>query len=70
MNESKSTPLILFVKDIEKSVVGNGDAYAAFKSKLENLPDNFIVIGSHTQLDNRKEKVIRHLLLLHYIVNC
>ncbi|KAI9180491.1 hypothetical protein LWI28_005321 [Acer negundo] len=56
LNESKSTPLILFVKDIEKSVVGNGDAYAAFKSKLENLPSNFIVIGSHTQLDNRKEK--------------
>ncbi|KAL5795587.1 hypothetical protein ACOSQ2_000407 [Xanthoceras sorbifolium] len=56
LNESKSSPLILFVKDIEKSVVGNVDAYAAFKSKLENLPSNFIVIGSHTQLDNRKEK--------------
>lgn len=56
LNESKSRPLILFVKDIEKSMVGNQDAYSALKSKLDNLPDRIIVIGSHTQMDNRKEK--------------
>ncbi|XP_059659545.1 uncharacterized protein LOC132306240 [Cornus florida] len=55
-NESKSTPLILFVKDLEKSLVGNSEAYAAFKSKLENLMGNVVVIASHTQTDNRKEK--------------
>ncbi|XP_060961644.1 uncharacterized protein LOC115698051 [Cannabis sativa] len=55
-NESKNTPLILFVKDIEKAMVGNSDAYAILKNKLENLPENVVVIGSHTQLDNRKEK--------------
>uniref|UniRef100_A0A5B7A5E1 AAA+ ATPase domain-containing protein n=1 Tax=Davidia involucrata TaxID=16924 RepID=A0A5B7A5E1_DAVIN len=55
-NESKSSPLILFVKDIEKSMAGNSEAYAAFKCKLENLPENIVVIASHTQMDNRKEK--------------
>ncbi|KAJ8898604.1 hypothetical protein K2173_004217 [Erythroxylum novogranatense] len=56
LNESKSTPLVLFLKDIEKSIVGNQDTYSGLKSKLENLPDRVIVIGSHTQMDNRKEK--------------
>lgn len=56
LNESKEGPLILFVKDIEKSMVGNQDAYTALRSKLENLPDRVIVIGSHTLMDNRKEK--------------
>ncbi|KAF3436432.1 hypothetical protein FNV43_RR23524 [Rhamnella rubrinervis] len=55
-NESTSIPLILFVKDIEKSMGGISDAYAVFKSKLENLPQRVVIIGSHTQLDNRKEK--------------
>ncbi|KAJ8749618.1 hypothetical protein K2173_026267 [Erythroxylum novogranatense] len=54
--ESKNTPLVLFLKDIEKSVVGNQDAYSGLKSKIETLPDRVIVIGSHTQMDNRKEK--------------
>lgn len=56
-NESKNISLILFVKDIEKAMVGNSDAYTILKNKLENLPENVVVIGSHTQLDNRKEKV-------------
>lgn len=49
------------MKDAEKSIVGNGDSYS-FKSKLENLPDNVVVIGSYTQNDSRKEKVIFFLL--------
>ncbi|XVF21951.1 hypothetical protein REPUB_Repub12eG0133400 [Reevesia pubescens] len=56
LNESKSTPFILFLKDIEKSMAGNTDVYASLKSKVENLPANVVVIGSHTQMDNRKEK--------------
>ncbi|XWS36187.1 hypothetical protein CRYUN_Cryun20dG0063900 [Craigia yunnanensis] len=56
LNESKISPLILFVKDIEKSIAGNTDVYASFKSEVENLPANVVVIGSHTQMDNRKEK--------------
>ncbi|KAJ9187765.1 hypothetical protein P3X46_003186 [Hevea brasiliensis] len=56
LNESKQGPLILFLKDIEKSLVGNQDAYTALRSKFENLPDRVTVIGSHTQMDSRKEK--------------
>ncbi|XP_062169766.1 uncharacterized protein LOC133875603 isoform X2 [Alnus glutinosa] len=55
-SESRSSPFILFMKDAEKSMVGNGDSYSTFKSKLEKLPDNVVVIGSHTHIDNRKEK--------------
>ncbi|KAL7198933.1 hypothetical protein ACSBR2_021263 [Camellia fascicularis] len=55
-NESKNGSLIIFLKDTEKSVAGNPETYAAFKSKLECLPENVVVIASHTQMDNRKEK--------------
>ncbi|XP_043710642.1 uncharacterized protein LOC122659609 [Telopea speciosissima] len=54
--ESGSSPLILFIKDIEKSMAVNPEANANLKSKLENLPENVVVFGSHTQMDNRKEK--------------
>ncbi|KAJ4838488.1 hypothetical protein Tsubulata_021088 [Turnera subulata] len=53
---SRNSPFILFMKDAEKSIVGNSDSYSAFKSRLEKLPDNVVVIGSHTQTDSRKEK--------------
>ncbi|XP_050936082.1 uncharacterized protein LOC103484405 isoform X13 [Cucumis melo] len=55
-SESRNCPFILFMKDAEKSLVGNLDSYSTFKSRLEKLPDNVIVIGSHTHTDNRKEK--------------
>ncbi|KAI3978031.1 hypothetical protein MKX01_032408 [Papaver californicum] len=55
-SESRNSPFILFVKDVEKSIVGNSDTYSAFKSRLENLPDNVVLIGSHTQNDSSKEK--------------
>ncbi|CAL5444435.1 unnamed protein product [Camellia sinensis] len=55
-SESRSSPFILFVKDAEKSIVGNSELFATFKSKLEKLPDNTVVIGSHTQTDISKEK--------------
>ncbi|XP_054805924.1 uncharacterized protein LOC129308665 isoform X2 [Prosopis cineraria] len=54
-SESRTAPFILFMKDAEKSIVGNGDPYS-FKSRLEKLPDNVVVIGSHTHTDSRKEK--------------
>ncbi|KAF5732210.1 hypothetical protein HS088_TW18G00901 [Tripterygium wilfordii] len=55
-SESRSSPFILFMKDADKCIVGNSDSYSTFKSKVEKLPDNVVVIGSHTQSDNRKEK--------------
>ncbi|XP_051119433.1 uncharacterized protein LOC127243454 isoform X2 [Andrographis paniculata] len=53
---SREFPFILFMKDAEKSMAGNSESYAFFKSKLDKLPDNVVVIGSHTQNDSRKEK--------------
>lgn len=54
--ENKKGPCILFVKDVEKAVIGNFEYHAAFKSKLEKLDGGIVVIGSHTLSDNRKEK--------------
>ncbi|XP_075661412.1 uncharacterized protein LOC142631196 isoform X2 [Castanea sativa] len=54
LSESRSSPFILFMKDAEKSIVGN--EVSTFRSKLDKLPDNVVVIGSHTHTDNRKEK--------------
>ncbi|THG01027.1 hypothetical protein TEA_009827 [Camellia sinensis var. sinensis] len=56
LSESKNSPLIIFLKDIEKSITGNPEAYAALKSKLDNIPENVVVIASHSQMDSRKEK--------------
>lgn len=47
----------MFLKDIEKSVVGNQEAYTVFKAKLDNLPENVVVMASHTQADIRKDRV-------------
>ncbi|KAL6177620.1 hypothetical protein ACLB2K_049145 [Fragaria x ananassa] len=55
-SESRSSPFILFMKDAEKSLVGNLDSYSTFRGRLAKLPDNVVVIGSHTHTDNRKEK--------------
>ncbi|KAB2609589.1 cell division control protein 48 E-like [Pyrus ussuriensis x Pyrus communis] len=41
-NESKSLPLIVFLKDIEKVMAGNPNAYSVLKSKLSNLPENVV----------------------------
>ncbi|MED6155223.1 hypothetical protein PIB30_003413 [Stylosanthes scabra] len=60
-NEGKSGALIVFIKDIEKAVIGNLDI---LKSKLETLPQNVVVIGSHTQLDGRKDKTTHAGILL------
>ncbi|CAI9113083.1 OLC1v1013619C1 [Oldenlandia corymbosa var. corymbosa] len=54
--ESKSSPFILFIKDAEKSIVANPESSSAFKMRLEKLPNNVVVIGSHTHVDSRKEK--------------
>lgn len=55
-DECKDGPVILFLKDMEKCLAGNPEAYMELKSKLDNLPENLVVIASHTQADSRKEK--------------
>ncbi|KZV29216.1 hypothetical protein F511_22381 [Dorcoceras hygrometricum] len=54
--ESRNSPFILFMKDAEKSMAGSSESYAIFKNKLEKLPDNVVVLGTHIQTDNSKEK--------------
>lgn len=49
------------MKDIEKAIACSSESYAVLKGKLENLPENVVIIGSHTQMDNRKEKVSSYL---------
>jgi hypothetical protein len=51
--EALKEPLILFIRNIEKSIIGNFDRYL----KLESLKDaRVVVIGSHTT-EQLKEKV-------------
>ncbi|XP_047316627.1 uncharacterized protein LOC124920228 isoform X2 [Impatiens glandulifera] len=55
-NEAKGSSLVIFLKDIEKSMAGSADAHTLLKTKLDNLPDNIVVIVSHIHADSRKEK--------------
>ena len=55
--EREHGPLILFLKDAEK-VCGNSYSYHGLKSKLENFPAGVFIIGSQTQTDTRKDKVL------------
>ncbi|CAL9046450.1 uncharacterized protein LOC135606707 [Musa acuminata AAA Group] len=56
LEERKSGPLIVLLKDIEKSMSGSTDSYATLKNKLEFMPQGVLIIGLHSQVDNRKEK--------------
>lgn len=60
--ESKTGSLIVLLKDVEKSFTGITESFSSLRSKLELLPPGVLIIGSHTQLDSRKEKV--HILFL------
>lgn len=55
-DECKNGPLVIFMKEIEKNIAGSGDSYSSLKNKLESMPAGVLVIGSHTQIDSRKEK--------------
>lgn len=63
--ENKSGPLIVLLKDVEKSFTGITESLSSLRNKLESLPPGVLIIGSHTQMDSRKEKV--HTLFLN---NC
>ncbi|CAA7388813.1 unnamed protein product [Spirodela intermedia] len=55
-DECKNGPLLVFMKDIEKSLAGMSDSYGSLKTKLELIPAGVLVIASHIQMDSRKEK--------------
>eukprot|EP00249_Psilotum_nudum_P021318 c28064_g2_i2 orf=544-3357(-) len=53
-SEASKEPLILFIKDIEKSIVGNIEHYRKLE-QLNKTDARLVVIGSHTS-DFQKEK--------------
>lgn len=54
------------MKDIDKLISGNADAYSAFKHTLESLPDGVVVIGSHTQHKQQEGYISLHGLQIFY----
>ncbi|PHU15987.1 hypothetical protein BC332_17192 [Capsicum chinense] len=58
IRESRNSPVILFMKDAEKTTAGNSVSYSMYKSWLEKIPDNIVIIGSHIHSDDHKEEVL------------
>jgi hypothetical protein len=54
--EHKAGPMIVLLKDVEKSFTGITESLSSLRNKLEALPSGVLIIGSHTQMDSRKEK--------------
>ncbi|KAG8090294.1 hypothetical protein GUJ93_ZPchr0011g28252 [Zizania palustris] len=54
--EHKAGPMIVLLKDVEKSFTGITESLSSLRNKLESLPPGVLIIGSHTQMDSRKEK--------------
>ncbi|KAM3292792.1 hypothetical protein ACQJBY_036450 [Aegilops geniculata] len=54
--ESKIGSMIVLLKDVEKSFTGITESFSSLRNKLELLPPGVLIIGSHTQMDSRKEK--------------
>ncbi|PHU15990.1 hypothetical protein BC332_17195 [Capsicum chinense] len=59
IRESRNSPVILFMKDAEKTTAGNSVSYSMYKSRLEKIPDNIVIIGSHIHSDDHKEECIK-----------
>ncbi|XP_058227754.1 cell division control protein 48 homolog C-like isoform X3 [Rhododendron vialii] len=55
MCASRDSPLILFVKDVDKFVQESSEAYLVVKYLINKLPVNVFVIGSQTDTENNKE---------------
>ncbi|KAF3680914.1 hypothetical protein FXO38_02044 [Capsicum annuum] len=56
IRESRNSPVILFMKDAEKNTAGNSVSYSMYKSWLQKIPDNIVIIGSHIHSDDHKEE--------------
>ncbi|PHT28131.1 hypothetical protein CQW23_32271 [Capsicum baccatum] len=61
IRESRNSPVILFMKDAEKTTAGNSVSYSMYKSWLEKIPDNIVIIGSHFHSDDQKEEVLSRI---------
>ncbi|PHT26584.1 hypothetical protein CQW23_33805 [Capsicum baccatum] len=56
IRESRNSPVILFMKDAEKTTAENSVSYSMYKSWLEKIQDNIVIIGSHIHSDDHKEE--------------
>ncbi|KAG6508585.1 hypothetical protein ZIOFF_033959 [Zingiber officinale] len=54
--ECQRGPLIVFLKDIDKSVAGGVDSYVTMKVRMDSLSPGVLIVCSNTQVDSRKEK--------------
>ncbi|XP_074564202.1 uncharacterized protein LOC141820730 [Curcuma longa] len=54
--ECQRGPLIVFLKDIDKSVAGGVDSYVTMKVRIDSLSSGVLIVCSNTQVDSRKEK--------------
>lgn len=53
--EASKEPLVLFIRNVEKSIIGNFERYMKLE-RLERTDARLVVVGSHTS-DQQKEKV-------------
>ncbi|PHT97150.1 hypothetical protein BC332_33925 [Capsicum chinense] len=58
IRESRNSPVILLMKDAEKTTAGNSVSYSMYKSWFEKIPDSIVIIGSHIHSDDHKEEVL------------
>ncbi|PHT46312.1 hypothetical protein CQW23_15470 [Capsicum baccatum] len=58
MRESRNSPIILFMKDAEKTTAANSVSYSMYKSWLEKIPDNIVINGTHIHSDDHKEEIL------------
>jgi len=54
--ESQDSLLILFMKDVDKFLQENSEAYLVIKYLISKLPENVFVIGSQTYTEDNKEQ--------------
>ncbi|PHU15988.1 hypothetical protein BC332_17193 [Capsicum chinense] len=57
IREIRNCPVILFMKNAEKTTAGNSVSYSMYKSSLQKIPDNIVIIGSHIHSDDHKEEL-------------
>ncbi|KAM7509251.1 hypothetical protein LguiA_019704 [Lonicera macranthoides] len=69
-HESKKSPFILFMKDIEKFLLENVGALPPIKSMINRIPENVIVIGPHTNKDEEDMKVANTTKILEELFPC
>ncbi|PHT79784.1 hypothetical protein T459_17836 [Capsicum annuum] len=67
--ESRNSPVILLMKDAEKTMAGNSVSYSTYKSRLEKIPDNIMIISFGKMQDKGKQIARTNKLLTNLLLN-